>query len=161
MDLSTGISLGQISHDYKLDWLELNETGRKMLFRDKKLKLHLYDIETQTKDTILNYCAFVQVMRLYRNALVCKDSFQTNVANCTGVRKCFLCYGLLPTHNPGAVILHTNALVACALLTNVHATKQNEIISSTGHPSNWNVDRNGMIATTICFNVKSTLTQWE
>ena len=59
--MSSGINLGQISHESKIDWLELNETGRKMLFRDKKLKLHLYDIETQTKDTILNYCAYVQV----------------------------------------------------------------------------------------------------
>ena len=61
VDMSSGINLGQISHESKIDWLELNETGRKMLFRDKKLKLHLYDIETQTKDTILNYCAYVQV----------------------------------------------------------------------------------------------------
>ena len=59
--MASGINLGQISHESKIDWLELNETGRKMLFRDKKLKLHLYDIETQTKDTILNYCAYVQV----------------------------------------------------------------------------------------------------
>ena len=61
VDMASGISLGQISHESKIDWLELNETGRKMLFRDKKLKLHLFDIETQTKDTILNYCAYVQV----------------------------------------------------------------------------------------------------
>ncbi len=62
-DLTTGVSLGNISHESKIDWLELNETGRKMLYRDKKLKLHLYDIETQVKDTILNYCAYVQVTR--------------------------------------------------------------------------------------------------
>ena len=61
VDMASGINLGQISHESKIDWLELNETGRKMLFRDKKLKLHLYDIESQTKDTILNYCAYVQV----------------------------------------------------------------------------------------------------
>ena len=66
VDMSSGINLGQISHESKIDWLELNETGRKMLFRDKKLKLHLYDIETQTKDTILNYCAYVQVCMKFK-----------------------------------------------------------------------------------------------
>ncbi len=58
-----GMNLGQISHESKIDWLELSETGKKMLFRDKKLKLHIYDVDTQAKETILNYCAFVQVPR--------------------------------------------------------------------------------------------------
>ncbi|XP_071116630.1 intraflagellar transport protein 172 homolog isoform X1 [Haliotis cracherodii] len=60
MDLLTGMGLGQISHDSKIDWLEMNETCRKLLFRDKKLKLHLYDMETQMKSSILNYCSYVQ-----------------------------------------------------------------------------------------------------
>ncbi|XP_041357336.1 intraflagellar transport protein 172 homolog isoform X2 [Gigantopelta aegis] len=59
-DLVTGINLGQINHDSKIDWLELNETGHKLLFRDKKLKLHLYDVESQQKNSILNYCSYVQ-----------------------------------------------------------------------------------------------------
>ena len=29
-DLNFGYSLGQITHDSKIDWLELNETGRKL-----------------------------------------------------------------------------------------------------------------------------------
>lgn len=39
MDLAGGFNLGTLSHDSKIDWLELNETGRKLLFRDKKLRV--------------------------------------------------------------------------------------------------------------------------
>uniref|UniRef100_A0A8C2GEE1 Intraflagellar transport 172 n=1 Tax=Cyprinus carpio TaxID=7962 RepID=A0A8C2GEE1_CYPCA len=39
VDLVGGYNLGTISHDSKIDWLELNETGRKLLFRDKKLRV--------------------------------------------------------------------------------------------------------------------------
>ncbi|XP_039981994.1 intraflagellar transport protein 172 homolog [Xiphias gladius] len=60
VDLAGGYNLGTISHDSKIDWLELNETGRKLLFRDKKLRLHLYDIETGIKTTVLSFCSYVQ-----------------------------------------------------------------------------------------------------
>uniref|UniRef100_A0A672FWM1 Intraflagellar transport protein 172 homolog n=1 Tax=Salarias fasciatus TaxID=181472 RepID=A0A672FWM1_SALFA len=60
VDLSGGVSLGTISHDSKVDWLELNETGRKLLFRDKKLRLHLYDVESSTRTTVLSFCSYVQ-----------------------------------------------------------------------------------------------------
>ena len=55
---------------------QLNETGHKLLFRDRKLKvtkllvlcsvipslqLYLYDIETETLTPLLPYCSFVQV----------------------------------------------------------------------------------------------------
>ncbi|KAM4521459.1 intraflagellar transport protein 172 homolog isoform 2-T2 [Odontesthes bonariensis] len=60
VDLAGGYNLGTISHDSKIDWLELNETGRKLLFRDKKLRLHLYDIESGTKATLLSFCSYVQ-----------------------------------------------------------------------------------------------------
>ena len=36
-------------------------SATKLLFRDKRLRLHLYDIPTETKITMLNYCSFVQV----------------------------------------------------------------------------------------------------
>lgn len=39
VDLAGGYNLGTLSHDSKIDWLELNETGRKLLFRDKKLRV--------------------------------------------------------------------------------------------------------------------------
>ncbi|XP_053193415.1 LOW QUALITY PROTEIN: intraflagellar transport protein 172 homolog [Scomber japonicus] len=60
VDLAGGYNLGTISHDSKIDWLELNETGRKLLFRDKKLRLHLYDIESSVKTTLLSFCSYVQ-----------------------------------------------------------------------------------------------------
>ena len=59
-DLVFGYSLGQITHDSKIDWVELNETGRKLLFRDKRSRLNLVDIEAMTKVSVLNYCTFVQ-----------------------------------------------------------------------------------------------------
>nr|XP_046228660.1 intraflagellar transport protein 172 homolog isoform X2 [Scatophagus argus] len=60
VDLAAGYNLGTISHDSKIDWLELNETGHKLLFRDKKLRLHLYDIKTAVKTTMLSFCSYVQ-----------------------------------------------------------------------------------------------------
>uniref|UniRef100_A0A8C8SPN1 Intraflagellar transport protein 172 homolog n=1 Tax=Pelusios castaneus TaxID=367368 RepID=A0A8C8SPN1_9SAUR len=60
VDLVGGYNIGTISHDSKIDWLELNETGHKLLFRDKKMRLQLYDIESSTKTMILNYCSYVQ-----------------------------------------------------------------------------------------------------
>ncbi|EMP37903.1 hypothetical protein UY3_04885 [Chelonia mydas] len=38
VDLVGGYNIGTISHDSKIDWLELNETGHKLLFRDKKMR---------------------------------------------------------------------------------------------------------------------------
>ncbi|XP_076128236.1 intraflagellar transport protein 172 homolog [Alosa pseudoharengus] len=60
VDLVGGFSLGTVSHDSKVDWLELNETGCKLLFRDRKLRLHLYDIESHEKTTVLSFCSYVQ-----------------------------------------------------------------------------------------------------
>ena len=39
VDLVGGYHAGTISHDSKIDWLELNETGHKLLFRDKKMRV--------------------------------------------------------------------------------------------------------------------------
>ncbi|XP_030200601.1 intraflagellar transport protein 172 homolog [Gadus morhua] len=60
VDLSGGYNLGTLNHDSRIDWLELNETGRKLLYRDKKLQLHLYDIESAIKTTLLSFCSYVQ-----------------------------------------------------------------------------------------------------
>ncbi|XP_077366599.1 intraflagellar transport protein 172 homolog [Festucalex cinctus] len=60
VDLVAGSTLGTISHESKVDWLELNETGCKLLFRDKKLRLHLYDIDGGVKSTLLSFCSYVQ-----------------------------------------------------------------------------------------------------
>lgn len=51
--------LATISHDSKIDYLELNPGGTKLLFRDKRRQLHLYNIKEQKKQTLLNYCKYV------------------------------------------------------------------------------------------------------
>lgn len=48
-DLSTGVTEATISHDSKVDWLDLNGRATKLLFRDKRRALHLYDIATQAR----------------------------------------------------------------------------------------------------------------
>lgn len=60
LDLVTGITLATVNHDVNIDWLELNETSTFLLFRDKKRQLHLYNIEEQSRSTLLNYCSYVQ-----------------------------------------------------------------------------------------------------
>lgn len=39
MDLIGGYNIGTVSHESRVDWLELNETGHKLLFRDRKLRV--------------------------------------------------------------------------------------------------------------------------
>jgi intraflagellar transport protein 172 len=60
LDLNTGVTLATISHDSKIDWLELNPRGNMLLFRDKKHRLHLYDCSRQTRSTLLPYCNYAQ-----------------------------------------------------------------------------------------------------
>lgn len=50
----------QISSDTKIDWLELNETATKMLFRDRKMRLTLVDVNSGRKQVLLNRVSFVQ-----------------------------------------------------------------------------------------------------
>lgn len=60
LDLTTGSAECTINHDIRIDWLELNQRAGKLLFRDKKRALHLYDIAGQTRSTLLGYCNYVQ-----------------------------------------------------------------------------------------------------
>lgn len=55
VDLLAGCTLGTISHDSKVDWLELNETGCKLLFRDKKLRVRLMQA------TVTKFPSYVQL----------------------------------------------------------------------------------------------------
>ncbi|KAG7173582.1 Intraflagellar transport protein 172-like [Homarus americanus] len=41
VDLTYGLTMGQVTHDSRIDWLELNETGSQLLFRDKRQRLML------------------------------------------------------------------------------------------------------------------------
>jgi intraflagellar transport protein 172 len=58
------MSLGTLTHDSKIDWLELNETGSKLLFRDRRAKLTLVDVNTLSRHTLDTNCTFVQVLLL-------------------------------------------------------------------------------------------------
>eukprot|EP00357_Protocruzia_adherens_P015873 CAMPEP_0115035232 /NCGR_PEP_ID=MMETSP0216-20121206/41287_1 /TAXON_ID=223996 /ORGANISM="Protocruzia adherens, Strain Boccale" /LENGTH=1713 /DNA_ID=CAMNT_0002414595 /DNA_START=1 /DNA_END=5142 /DNA_ORIENTATION=+ len=59
-DLRTNTQIATINHDSKIDFLELNPNGNKLLFRDKRRQLQLYNCKEQTKHTLLNYCNYVQ-----------------------------------------------------------------------------------------------------
>jgi intraflagellar transport protein 172 len=58
-DLSTQSSV-MLPHDFKIDWLELNARADLLLFRDKRRHLHIYDLATQTRSQLLNFCTYVQ-----------------------------------------------------------------------------------------------------
>ncbi|CAD7963993.1 unnamed protein product [Amoebophrya sp. A25] len=59
VNLATQQILATVAHDQKVDWLELNPSASRILFRDKRKKLHLYNVATQTRTTLLNYCNYV------------------------------------------------------------------------------------------------------
>lgn len=60
-DITTNQTLATVAHDNRIDWLELNpNTANKLIFRDKRRQLYLFDIETQQRTTLLNYCNYVQ-----------------------------------------------------------------------------------------------------
>lgn len=60
LDLLHQITIAQIQHDSKIDWLELSETAHQLLFRDKKMRLILVDVATGRKQTLLAKVSFVQ-----------------------------------------------------------------------------------------------------
>jgi intraflagellar transport protein 172 len=58
-DLSKNMIQATIPHDAKIDYLELNPGGNKLLFRDKRKQLYLYNIKEQKKQSLLNYCKYI------------------------------------------------------------------------------------------------------
>jgi hypothetical protein len=50
----------QVQHDQEIDWLELNQKGTHLLFRDHSCRLHLYDIAAGTRKQLLLYVGYVQ-----------------------------------------------------------------------------------------------------
>ncbi|XP_031636976.1 intraflagellar transport protein 172 homolog isoform X2 [Contarinia nasturtii] len=61
VDLIKETTIAQIQHNSKVDWLELNETSQKLLFRDKKMRLYLVDVATSgEKQLLLPKALFVQ-----------------------------------------------------------------------------------------------------
>ena len=59
-DLQTSSIISQISHDSKIDYLELNANANKLLFKDKRKQLYIYDIAKLAKNTLLPYCTFAK-----------------------------------------------------------------------------------------------------
>jgi intraflagellar transport protein 172 len=59
-DLNKNQMIGTINHDSKIDYLELNPGGTKLLFRDKRKQLYLFNIKEQKKQSLLNFSKFVQ-----------------------------------------------------------------------------------------------------
>ena len=60
MDLGTGYTEATVNHDAKIDWLELNARADLLLYRDKRRRLHLYNVNKQAKTTLLSFCEYVQ-----------------------------------------------------------------------------------------------------
>ncbi|CAF1215295.1 unnamed protein product [Adineta steineri] len=60
MSTSGAAVIYQVNHDANINWLALNETSRYLLFRDKNLKLYLYNLQTSTKTCILSFCIYAQ-----------------------------------------------------------------------------------------------------
>ncbi|KAL7748888.1 hypothetical protein RI367_005801 [Sorochytrium milnesiophthora] len=60
LDLTSGLTVASINHDSKIDWLELSGKANKLLFRDKRRNLHLLDVATQSRSTLLGFCSYVQ-----------------------------------------------------------------------------------------------------
>ena len=55
-----GATSATVNHDSRVDWLELNSRGSLLLFRDKRRRLHLYDVARQQRSTLLSYCNYAQ-----------------------------------------------------------------------------------------------------
>lgn len=49
-----------ITHEEKIDYLELNKSGNKLIYRDRKKQLYLYNLLDGKKNTLLNYCGYVK-----------------------------------------------------------------------------------------------------
>ena len=49
-----------VSHNHRIDWLELNPRGTRLLFRDRQRGVWVYDLETGVKASLLHHCSYVQ-----------------------------------------------------------------------------------------------------
>eukprot|EP00937_MAST-01D_sp_MAST-1D-sp2_P002340 g2340.t1 len=58
-DLHTHNSV-TVNSESRIDWLELSAAANVLLFRDKRKQLHLFDIASETRTTMLHFCNYVQ-----------------------------------------------------------------------------------------------------
>jgi hypothetical protein len=47
MHVFSGVTIGTLNHDYKIDWLELNPIANYLLFRNEIQQLHLFNVITK------------------------------------------------------------------------------------------------------------------
>lgn len=52
IDLSNEKQLASFNHSECVDWIELNETGKQLLVRDKQLNLYLCNLESNASTSI-------------------------------------------------------------------------------------------------------------
>uniref|UniRef100_A0A7E4USX7 WD_REPEATS_REGION domain-containing protein n=1 Tax=Panagrellus redivivus TaxID=6233 RepID=A0A7E4USX7_PANRE len=60
VDLASGNQLCQLDHGNTIDWLELNETASKLLYRDVRSSLFLFDVASEKSMNMINFCSYVQ-----------------------------------------------------------------------------------------------------
>eukprot|EP00708_Paratrimastix_pyriformis_P004557 GAFH01003451.1.p1 GENE.GAFH01003451.1~~GAFH01003451.1.p1 ORF type:complete len:181 (+),score=56.17 GAFH01003451.1:46-543(+) len=60
LDLLTGLTQTTVVHTAKIDWLELNPSATRLLFRDKRRQLHLYNLAKDERHTLLSSCSYCQ-----------------------------------------------------------------------------------------------------
>jgi intraflagellar transport protein 172 len=60
LDFGTGSVVATVSHDARIDWLELNARGNLLLFRDRRRRLMLHQIFSGRSSTLLSQCSYVQ-----------------------------------------------------------------------------------------------------
>ena len=58
-DLSKNMIQAMILYDAKINYLELDPGGNKLLFRDKRKQLFLCNNKEQKKQSLLNYCKYI------------------------------------------------------------------------------------------------------
>ncbi len=52
-DVPSSNVLASVSHDARIDWLELNARGDMLLFRDRRRRLNLFSLVTGQRSTLL------------------------------------------------------------------------------------------------------------
>ncbi|KAI6244211.1 Intraflagellar transport protein osm-1 [Aphelenchoides fujianensis] len=60
VNLVNNEQLSTITHNSVIDWLELNETAEKLLFRDLRSALYLHDVAGKQTVNMINFCSYVQ-----------------------------------------------------------------------------------------------------
>jgi intraflagellar transport protein 172 len=58
VDLVRGEEAATVAHDARVDWLQLNPRGTKLLFRDSRRALHLFDMAAGQRSTMLPRVSF-------------------------------------------------------------------------------------------------------